>query len=95
MDGFVVLVDLHLDGEIAEFAVGFTQADQRFQLLSCIYCVGNQFSKENLVIGIQEFLDHGKDIFCLYINFTCLHNFEILTAGNAAKSVPKLLNFSV
>ena len=90
MDGFVVFVDLHVDGEIAEFAVGLAQTDKRFEFLCGIYCVGNQFSKENLVVRIQEFLDHGKDIFCLYINFTCLHIFEFLTAGNIAKSVPFL-----
>ena len=73
MDGLVVLVDFHVNGEVAQFAVGIARTNERLELLGGVHRVGNQFSKENLVIGVQELLDHGKDILCLYINFTCLH----------------------
>ena len=74
VDGLVVLVDLHLDGEVAQFAVGFAEADEGFEFLGGVHRVGNQFSEENLVIGVEELLDHGEDIFGLYVDFTGLHN---------------------
>ena len=51
-DSFIILVDLDFDGQVAEFAVGFAQRGQRLDLLRGIYRIGNQFSKENFVVGV-------------------------------------------
>ena len=51
-DGTVFLISFYADSQIAQFALEIALCSQCFQLLSCIYCIRNQFAEEYLMIAI-------------------------------------------
>ena len=49
-DGFVLLVDLYLDGQVAQLAVGLAETDQPLDFLRGVHGVRNKFAKEYLIV---------------------------------------------
>ena len=49
-DGLVLLVDLYLDGQFAQLAVGLAETDQPLDLLRGVHGVRNKFAKEYLIV---------------------------------------------
>jgi len=71
-DGF--LVDIHLYGQVAHFALEITLRSVSLQLLGSVNGIRHQFTKKNFVVAIQEFLDDGENIFGSYPNVSFLHD---------------------
>ena len=69
------LVGIHAyaDRQIAHVALGLALGRERFELLRRIDGVRYQLSQEDLVVGIQKFLDYGEDVFCRYPYFPVFH----------------------
>ena len=70
----LLLVDFHLDGQVAQLAFELAARRQCLKFLCGIYSIRNQFTKKYLVIRIEEFLNDRKNILGLNIQIT-LHIF--------------------
>ena len=69
-----LFVEAYADFKVVGFAFKFARCSERAQLLCCIDGIGNHLTKEDFVVGIEEFLDNRKDVFCCYTYFTFLHS---------------------
>ena len=72
-EGLFLLIHLHLDGEVAQFALELARGGEGFQLLRGVHGVADDFAQEDFLIRIEELLDDGENVFCLYSNVTGLH----------------------
>ena len=61
-DGLLFLVESHLHGDVSEFAGVLTKRSQSLDFLRSVYRVGDEFPKENLMVGIEEFLDNRENV---------------------------------
>ena len=68
---FLLLVQLHLYAELAEFAFELSVGCQHLQFLACIHCICHEFTKEDFFVGIKELLDYGEYVFSRYPYFSC------------------------
>ena len=71
-EGLFLLVDFHLDGEVAQLAFELARGSEGFQLLRGVHGVADDFAQEDFLVRIQELLDDRENVFCLYSNVTCL-----------------------
>ena len=72
-EGDLVDVAVDLVGRHADSAVG----DREQPLVGVhrnVDCVRHQFAQEDFVVGIEEFLDDGKDVFGRHPDFTVCHS---------------------
>ena len=60
--GFLVLIDNNADSEVAEFALEITYRSKCFEFLRSVHGITNQLTEEDLVVGIEKFLDYGEDV---------------------------------
>ena len=77
-DNQFFLVNLHLDGKVAQLTFELAARRQGFQLLRGIYSIGNQLAQKNLVIRIKEFLNDRKDVFGLNVQIALHISFLFL-----------------
>ena len=70
------LVGVHrnADRQVAQFTLHFAARSQCFEFLRGVDCVRHQFAQEDFVVGIEEFLDDGKDVFGRHPDFTVCHS---------------------
>ena len=73
------LVGVHrnADRQVAQFTLHFAARSQCFEFLRGVDCVRHQFAQEDFVVGIEEFLDDGKDVFGRHPDFTVCHSFSL------------------
>ena len=76
-EGLFLLVDFHLDGEVAELALELARGGQCLQFLRGVHGVADDFAQENLLVRIEELLDDRENVFCLYSNVTGLLHIDL------------------
>ena len=59
---FLFLINSNAHACIAQVALHFAYRRERFEFGRSIDGIGDQFAKEDLVVGIQKFLDDGEDV---------------------------------
>ena len=64
---------LHLHGQVAKFATHLSARTECLQLLRSINGICHNFTKENLVVAIQEFLNHGENVLRRYSDLSFFH----------------------
>lgn len=64
-EGFFVFIDADDDFGVAEFAVDFAGEGDHFEFGDGVYGVGDQFAEKYFVVGVERFLDNGKNIFSM------------------------------
>ena len=67
-------VETYTNLQIVGFAFKLACCSKRAQLLCCIDSVRYQLAKEDVVVGIEEFLNDREYVLCRYTYFTFLHN---------------------
>ncbi len=67
--GFLFLVQLDADLELAELALEIAAGGERLHLLGGVHCVGDELAQEDFVVGIEELLDHREDVFGGHADF--------------------------
>ena len=68
-----IFVELDVNRQVAELALEVALLRQCLQLLRSIDSVGDHFTQENLMIGIQELFDDGENVLCCNPNITFFH----------------------
>ncbi len=71
--GLGILVDFYADGNVAQFAFVGSHARQGFELLDGIDCIRHDFTEENFLVAVKEFLDYGEDVVGRYPNVSGFH----------------------
>ena len=71
----LVLIQVYMHGEVTHLALEITLGSQGLQLLGSVYRIGNHFTKEDLVIRIEELLDDREYVLCRYSDITFLHSY--------------------
>jgi len=66
-------VGLDADRQVAQLALELAGRGERAEFLRGIHRVGNQLAQENLVVGIEEFLDYGENVFGRNADFSVFH----------------------
>ena len=69
----LLLINRDAHFQVAQFVFKFTYGSQRLQFLRGIYCVAHKFTKENLVVAIQKFLDYRKNVGARNTDITLCH----------------------
>ena len=70
-----LFVDAYGNLQVAEFTFIFADRWERFELLSGIYGIWNQFTKKNFVVTVQKLFDNGENVVGSYPNSSFWHDF--------------------
>ena len=70
---FLSLINTYAYADVAEFALERTGGGESLEFLRGIHSIADKFTKENLVVGIQEFFDYGENVVRRYPNVTFAH----------------------
>ena len=76
---FCLGINLNLHSQVTEFTTHLSTRAKSLQLLRSVNGICNYFTKENLMITIQEFLNHGENILRSYSNLSFFHNIGSLS----------------
>ena len=69
-NGDCLVVELNPDGQVAHLTFELADGSQCLQLLRRIDGIGNQLTKENLVVAVQKLLDNRENVFTCNSNIT-------------------------
>ena len=88
-DLLLFLIDLHANGQVAQFAFELSQVGEVLDFIGGVNGVGNQFPQEDFVVAVEEFFDDGENVFRRNIDFSSRHNYAIrFDAFREARAVP-------
>ena len=74
-----IWIDLDIDLEILNITLEVTSACNCLELLRSIYCIADELTEEDLMVGIHEFFNHRENVLGGYIDCTLFcHNFIFL-----------------
>ena len=76
-EGFLILINTYAYADVAEFALERTGGGESLEFLRGIHSIADQLTKENLVVGIQEFFDYGENVVRCYPNVTFAHIVDV------------------
>ena len=86
LKGLFLLVQLHVDINRTQLSLEVARSGQGLHFLRCIHRIGHQFTQENLVVGIQELLDHRENAYlCCFIILQHLSNKNRPARGRSDK----------
>ena len=88
---FCLAVQKDFHFQVAKVSFIFTVSSQNLKFLGSVNRIGNQFSKENFVIGIKEFFNNGKNVLRLNVDLTCSHVIPIFSCIPLRSSCRKTL----
>ena len=80
LKGLFLLVQLHVDINRTQLSLEVARSGQGLHFLRCIHRIGHQFTQENLVVGIQELLDHRENVLGGHANLSFVHLCHICVA---------------
>jgi hypothetical protein len=72
-EGFLILINTYTHAYVAQLALKRTGGGQSLEFLRGVHSVADKLTKENLVVGIQEFFDYGENVVRCYPNVTFAH----------------------
>ncbi len=62
LEGFLLLVELHADFQLAQLALEVAAGGEGLHLLGGVHRVRDELAEEDFVVGIEELLDHREDV---------------------------------
>ena len=80
--GFLILINTYTHAYVAQLAFERTGGGESLEFLRGVHSVADKLTKENLVVGIQEFFDYGENVVRCYPNVTFAHNIKNLKISN-------------
>ena len=80
LERLFLLVQFHVDINCTQLAFKITGSGKCLHFLRCIHRIGHQFTQENLVVGIQELLDHRENVLGGHANLSFVHLCHICVA---------------
>ena len=70
---FLLLVHGHVNRQVAQIALHFTDRREGLQLLGSIHGVRDQLAQEDFMLRIKEFFDDGEDVLRRNSDFSVFH----------------------